>query len=115
MKRTILSTLGLLLLGSAITLAQQPPAPTAPPAGQRVSPNFVDANGDGICDNFQARQGTGQQGVRRGRGPGDGTGNHGIGPRDGTGFGAGRGTGVCTGTCTGTGQGQGRQHRGGRK
>ena len=114
MKRTLLSTLGLLLLGSAITLAQQPPAPTAPPAGQRVSPNFVDANGDGICDNFQGRQGTRQQ-MRKGHGPGDGTGNKGVGPRDGTGYGArnGGGTGTCTGTCTGTGQG--RQYRGGRK
>ncbi len=114
MKRMILTSLGLLLLGTSVALAQQPPAPTTPPAGQSVGPNFVDANGDGICDNLQARQGAGRQGVRRGRGPGDGTGNNGIGPKDGTGYGAGRGAGVCTGTCTGTGQARGSQRRGGR-
>ena len=114
MKRLILSSLGLLLLGTSVALAQQPPAPTTPPPGQRLGPNFVDANGDGICDTFQARQATGQQGLRRGRGPGNGSGNNGIGPKDGTGFGAGRGTGLCTGTCTGTGQARGQRFRGGR-
>ena len=87
---------------------------------------WVDADGDGICDNF----GTENQGIGRanrgaqkmgntnpgtpmglGNGFGDGTG---IRPQDGTGFGAGRGTGtgVCDGTGTGSGSGNGR--RGGR-
>ena len=119
MKRTLLYTLGLLVLGAAIASAQQPPRPTTPPAGQGVGPNFVDADGDGICDNFQARHPNGQK-AGKGRGPGSGMGNNGAGPRDGTGYGAGAGrgtgTGTCTGSCTmGTGQGGGRQYRGGRR
>lgn len=115
MKRTLLSTLGLLLLGASIALAQQAPAPGGPPAGQQVGPNFVDADGDGICDNYQTRRAGGQK-AGKGRGPGNGTGNNGVGPRDGTGYGAGNGTGTCTGTCNGTGQGRGgAQHRGGRR
>lgn len=63
---------------------------------------YVDADGDGICDSFQARGRSGQrQGAgkgRRGRGPGDGTGNQGVGPRDGSGHGAGGQSGNCDGT-----------------
>lgn len=51
-----------------------------------VHANFVDANGDGICDNF-------------------GTGTcKGTGTCTGTGKGTGTGTGKGTGTCNGTGQ-----------
>ena len=112
MKRMLLYTLGVLLLGASIAAAQTPPA-SGPPSGQQVGPNFVDANGDGICDNYQTRQANGQRAGRR-NGPGNGSGNKGVGPRDGTGYGArsGGGGGNCTGTCNGTGQG--RQHRGGR-
>jgi hypothetical protein len=67
-------------------------------------PRYVDADGDGICDNLQAqaRGGRGQgrragKG-RRGNGPGDGTGNQGVGPRDGSGFGPGAQSGNCDGT-----------------
>jgi hypothetical protein len=110
MKRTLLYTLGLMLLGASVAAAQAPP----PPAPQGKGPAFVDANGDGICDNYQTRGANGQRAGKR-QGPGDGSGNQGVGPRDGTGYGAraGGGTGTCTGTCTGTGQG--RQYRGGRK
>lgn len=87
---------------------------------------WVDADGDGICDNF----GTENQGVGRanmgaqkmgnpnpgtpmglglGNGLGDGSG---LRPQDGTGFGAGNGTG--TGVCDGTGASTGGR-RGGRK
>lgn len=78
---------------------------------------WVDADGDGICDNY----GTENQGIGRanmgaqkmgnpnpgtpmglglGNGFGDGSGLH---PQDGTGFGRGNGTG--TGICDGTGTG----------
>jgi hypothetical protein len=88
---------------------------------------FVDQNGDGVCDNFgtkagQQKMGNGQR--AKGYGSGDGTGNMGQGPKDGTGYGkaAGNGTGICdgtgpkggagTGVCDGTGpkgmQGRGR-------
>lgn len=72
-----------------------------------TGPNWVDADGDGICDNF----GTDKQGVnRQGRGYGkmDGTGTP-LRPQDGTGFGAKRGGGIGTGTgvCDGTGSGAG--------
>jgi hypothetical protein len=111
MKRTLLYSLGLLLLGASIAAAQTP-SPGAPVSGQQAGPNFVDANGDGICDNYQTRQGAGQRAGQR-NGPGNGAGNKGVGPRDGTGYGARNGSGTCTGTCNGTGQGQ--QRRGGRR
>jgi hypothetical protein len=101
MKRTLLYTLALLVLGASLAAAQTTP-PAGPPSGQGVGPNFVDANGDGICDLYQARQASGQT-AGRGYGPGNGTGNRGAGPRDGTGYGAGRGT------CNGTGRRGGRR------
>jgi len=73
--------------------------------------NFVDADGDGVCDNFATKSGM-QNKRGKGKGPGDGTGNKGIGPKDGTGFGAGKGTGTGTGTCDGTGP---KGNRGGKK
>lgn len=61
--------------------------------------NWIDADGDGICDNF----GTEKQGNRQGNGAkkgnkggyGDGSG---LRPQDGTGLGSGNGSGVCDGT-----------------
>jgi hypothetical protein len=93
---------------------QKQETPDAPPA-TRGTQRFVDADGDGICDNFQgpgrgAGQGRGAARGRRGRGPGDGTGNQGVGPRDGSGFGAGAGSGNCDGTGP-----KGRGNRGGRR
>ena len=77
----------------ALTTAQTAPTPRAA---------FVDANGDGICDNFQ--NGT-PQGKGYGRGRGNGT--H-VGPQDGTGFGAAAG---ARGAGTGTGMQRGRRGR----
>jgi hypothetical protein len=106
----VAGALGTLLLvaGAARAQAPNPPASQPPPT---VGPSFVDANGDGVCDNCtgtpkgkgqKARQGKG------GAGPGNGTGNQGIGPRDGSGYGPGSGR----GTCNGTGQrGRGRSGR----
>lgn len=75
--------------------------------------NWVDADGDGICDNFgTAAQGSKQQnkklkkgskagtGQGLGNGYGDGTASR---PQDGTGFGKKNGAGKGTGLCTGTG------------
>jgi hypothetical protein len=59
------------------------------------SPTFVDKDGDGICDTYQA----GGQGQAKGKGRGNGAGNQGVGPRDGSGYGAGN----CTGACDGAG------------
>ena len=65
-------------------------------------PNYVDADGDGICDNA----GTENQGTGNGyqRGLKDGTHNR-VMPQDGTGFGKGSGSanGDGTGTCDGSG------------
>lgn len=78
-------------------------------------PNWVDANGDGICDNV----GTENQGTGAGKGLGlkDGSGTRQR-PQDGTGFGKGSGSnaGVRTGDCDGTGfSGSGTNSRKGRK
>ena len=106
MKR-ILFALALILAVTTFASAQSAPAPgSAQGAPTTVGANFVDANGDGICDLYQAGRNGSQRGQRAGKGygPGNGTGNMGAGPKDGTGYGP--GTGVCTGTCTGTGTGQ---------
>ena len=79
------------------------------------SDNWVDADGDGICDNF----GTERQGQGNGKGYGlkDGSGA-GLKPQDGTGFGkmngAGNGIGDGTGTGAVDGSGQASRRRGGR-
>ncbi len=110
MKRTLLYTLALLVLGASLAVAQTTP-PAGPPSGQRVGPNFVDANGDGICDLYQSGQGGRKagQGAGQRNGPGDGTGNRGLGPRDGTGYGAAARGGSGTGQCDGTAKRQGRR------
>jgi hypothetical protein len=108
-----------LLIGSAASAQTSSPTRPGSATGTCVGPNFVDADGDGVCDHYQAGQGGqrgGGKGVggRKGYGPGDGTGNQGAGPKDGTGYGPGAGTGGCDGTGRqGRGQGQGRG-RGGR-
>lgn len=73
--------------------------------------NWVDADGDGICDNF----GTGTQaananGKRYGLKNGTGTQPR---PQDGTGFGAKAGNATGTGACDGTGP-KGSARRGGK-
>lgn len=79
--------------------------------GKARGAQFVDQNGDGVCDNFGTTSGQkmGNGAKAKGYGPGDGTGNMGQGPKDGTGYGkaAGNGTGVCDGTGPKTGSGAG--------
>jgi hypothetical protein len=107
MTRTWILALGTLLFSASLTFAQAPTTPQQPPAGTSVGASFVDANGDGICDNFQAGKGQGQGGAQARRGKR-------LGPQDGTGYGApaGAGTGTGTGICDGTGpKGKGRGPR----
>ena len=108
MKRAVILAVGIVALTTMAVSAQSPTTPQ-PPVKTTVGANFVDANGDGICDNFQAGTGLGQgsgKGSGKGYGKGRGNGQH-VGPRDGSGFGApagaGMGTGTGTGTCDGTG------------
>lgn len=100
MKRILL--LALLLTAATAIAASAQTAPKGPPAGAPgMGANFVDADGDGICDYFQSGTPRGrgaQAGKRGGYGPGNGTGNQGVGPRDGTGYGPGAKSGNCTGT-----------------
>jgi len=113
MKRALILGLGVLIVTAAIAAAQGKPVAAPQTSGQAtVGANFVDANGDGICDNFQngTRGANGKgQGICRGRGKGNGT--HG-GPQDGTGVGAPAGAGTGAGVCDGTGpKGKGRGPR----
>ncbi len=104
MKRTWILALGILVLAASAAFAQAPTTPQ-PPSGARVGANFVDANGDGICDTFQSgnRQGQGGGQARRGKR---------LGPQDGSGYGAPAGAGTGAGVCDGTGpKGKGRGPR----
>ena len=113
MKRALILALGALLVTAAMAAAQGRPA-AAPKAGGQatVGAKFVDANGDGICDNFQnGTRGANGQGLGKGHGRGKGNGTHG-GPQDGTGVGAPAGAGTGAGVCDGTGpKGKGRGPR----
>jgi hypothetical protein len=115
MKRTLILAVGFLAV-TAIAASAQTPTTPQPAARTAIGANFVDTNGDGICDLYQSgtRQGQGQgQGKGKGYGRGNGTGSH-VGPQDGSGYGApaGAGTGAGTGICDGTGpKGKGRGPR----
>ena len=98
--------IGVAAFGVAMALSgaagAQSPGSANPPT--TVGARFVDANGDGVCDNCT---GTPRgQGQKAGKGKGGyGPGNQGVGPRDGSGYGRGGG-----GNCTGAGpKGQGRR------
>lgn len=66
-----------------------------------VKTNWVDSNGDGICDNVgTSLQGSSKSG--KGYGKKDGSGNP-VRPMDGTGFGKKAGNLTGTGVCDGTG------------
>jgi len=95
MKSRLFIALAILVFAAGSAAAQAVPQ-GAPGTG--IGPNFVDVNGDGICDNFQSGARAGKMQGRGGYGPADGTGNKGVGPRDGSGFGAKAGGGVCDGT-----------------
>jgi hypothetical protein len=106
MKRTWIFALGILVFSASLAFAQTPTTPQ-PPSGTTVGANFVDANGDGICDLFQS-------GNRQGQGGGKAQRGKRLGPQDGSGYDApaGAGTGTGTGICDGTGpKGKGRGPR----
>lgn len=121
MKRVLFIALALLLVAAATAQAQTPPQTQAQTETQTrlraTAGPFVDANGDGICDNLQRSNRVRVE--SRGRfGPADGTGTKGIGPRDGTGYAPGgqAGSGVCDGTGPkGAGARAGRHGGGGRR
>jgi hypothetical protein len=104
------AALGAVMVTAGAAGAQTANPPVSTPT--TVGPNFVDADGDGICDNCTGTA-RGQNGKARkgkgGYGPGNGTGNQGVGPQDGSGYGPGGGSGNCTGTGP-----KGRGRRGGR-
>ena len=103
MKRTWILALGILVLSASAAFAQAPTTPQ--PTGARVGANFVDANGDGICD-------LNQSGNRQGQGGGKAQRGKRLGPQDGSGYGAPAGAGTGTGICDGTGpKGKGRGPR----
>lgn len=111
MKRLALltSVLFLAMLFTSNSYAQSTPSGNGKNFGAKT--NWVDADGDGICDNF----GTNQQANKSGKGYGkkDGTGNPAR-PQDGTGFGKKGGNATGTGMHDGTGP-KGNVNRGGRK
>jgi len=95
MKRILFLALALMVIAAGSAAAQTVPQGTP---GTGIGPNFVDLNGDGICDTYQSGARAGKMQGRGGFGPADGSGNKGVGPRDGSGFGAKAGAGVCDGT-----------------
>jgi hypothetical protein len=115
MKRVLIAGLGALVVLFAVSASAQTrsSAQQTASAGPTVGPNFVDNDGDGICDYYQTgtRPANGQgRGNRRGAGNGTGTGTR-VGPQDGTGFG--RGPAAGGGPCDGTGpKGSARRGRG---
>ena len=86
---------------------------TATTSAIQTGLNWVDENGDGICDNYGTENQGSKQGLgRKGKGQGlnNGTGTRGgfgdgtgVRPQDGTGFGRKGGNATGTGTCDGTG------------
>ncbi|GMV95310.1 MAG: hypothetical protein AMXMBFR82_50880 [Candidatus Hydrogenedentota bacterium] len=109
MKMTAVAAVLALAMAAGPVMAQQ-----GTPSGKGV--NYVDADGDGVCDNYgtsacngcQGGKGQGKgQGVCDGTGKGQGKGK-GQGVCDGSGKGQGKGQGKGKGTCDGTGKGQGK-------
>lgn len=124
---TILSALGLFLTTTeafAQNVGKAKQGAAKQTQGGTTGRNFVDSDGDGICDNDVDKDGIPNRndadfvrpmdGTGKKMGKANGSGNQGIGPRDGSGYGAKSGKGTGTGTCDGTGP-KGGMNRGGRK
>jgi len=125
MKRIMNTALALALVAALGVMLTHDALAQEKGTGKGLGVQFVDQDGDGVCDNFGTKSGQkmGNNSKGKGYGPGNGSGNMGQGPKDGTGYGnkGGNGTGVCdgtgpksgTGTCDGTGpkgmQGRGRK------
>ena len=100
MKRIIITAAALAVvaaLGFAQTTTQEQSKTVAKTQTQTMTKgqrgaNFIDTDGDGICDNFATKAGMqGKQGKGMGKGAGKGMSNS-------TCMGSGTGTGVCDGT-----------------
>lgn len=99
-----------LFMGSTALVAASTESPVREAIGAH---QFVDANGDGVCDYYQGlSDGTGNREIGPRRGKGNGTGTcpapetctcNGAGPGGGYGPGDGSGPVSGTGTCEGTG------------
>ena len=110
-KRILLSTLFAMAVGFSANVYAQETTPVVPATPSTQGPNFVDKDGDGICDNYTANHG--KNGQRKGKGFVDANGD-GIcdNAGSGKGMGAGKGSGTgCTGTGTCTGQGKGKSQK----
>ena len=118
MKRLMI--VGLAAMGAIALASGAPVGADEEPAGEKpaaVGQSFVDADGDGVCDNCTGvsrgrGQGQGQKarGEGRGSGPRNGSGSQ-VGPRDGSGSAQGP-----RGQCDGTGpKGQKGRRGGGRR
>ncbi|MEN8191733.1 MAG: hypothetical protein ABFS12_02880 [Bacteroidota bacterium] len=120
----LLAALLVLALFTTTTFAQQNPDGKGVKRNE-VKSQWVDADGDGICDNFNKDNQEAQKVMTRNRknlrnkvGAGSGEGNgygdgSGLRPQDGNGFGKQLGDGTGTGECDGTGP-QGKGKRGGK-
>ena len=114
MKRILNAAVALALVGALSILAtHNAMAQQKGTSAAKRGAQFVDQDGDGVCDNFATKGGQkmGQAGARKGNGTCDGTGHSGQGPKDGTGYGKMNGGGMGTGACDGTGP-KGKQSRG---
>lgn len=100
MKRTIIFTLALVV--TTLVFASNSYAQSTGNRNQgAVKTNWVDLNGDGLCDNVGTpNQGSAQ--VGKGYGKKDGSGTP-VRPQDGTGFGKKGGNATASGTHDGTG------------
>jgi hypothetical protein len=109
MKTYVIAAIGMVAILAAVGLVSAGYGSGA--CEKQKNKNFIDVDGDGICDNWVDEDGDGMNDLRpldgtgnqykygakhmkgSGYGPRDGTGHKGLGPRDGTGFGP--GTGDC--------------------
>ncbi|MEN8193800.1 MAG: hypothetical protein ABFS12_13340 [Bacteroidota bacterium] len=120
----LLAVLLVLALFATTTFAQQNPDGKGVKRNE-VKSQWVDADGDGICDNYDLKNQEAQKAMTRnkknlrnkvgdGTGSGNGSGDgSALRPQDGTGFGKQLGDGTGTGECDGNGP-QGNVKRGGK-
>lgn len=116
MKRIILTLVmvgGFAFMGTMEMEAQKAAASSDVTTEETVEPTarpgFIDANGDGVCDNYDGKRAGKGLGPGNGNGAGRGTGQRlgrGKGLRDGSGQGLRDGSGRGQGKADGTGNGQ---------
>ncbi len=110
MKKLIFSFMmigGLVLLGTTVVMAQNQ-APKKVQSTQVAGSTFTDANGDGVCDNYNGTQAGQGKGPGNGQGLGRATGK-GLGQGQGLRDGSGNGQRRLDGSGMGRNKGNGRQ------